>query len=163
EAARAVAERLGAPPGHAFLLTSYGRLCGLAGDVGQYLACAERAAEVAGQSDDAALAFGMHAGLAPAHPPAGRPGPAAPTAGGALGGLAEDGELREALARSTAPALCRVWWALASAYLGKVAEAQAALELLLAEEREGGLDALYGTRGFLCEVLRLRGDLPGAL
>ena len=33
--------------GHAFLLTSYGRLCGLAGDVAQYLACAERAAELA--------------------------------------------------------------------------------------------------------------------
>src|SRR5262249_11438945 len=38
--ARAVAERLHDQAGHAFLLTSYGRLCGLAGDVDQYLACA---------------------------------------------------------------------------------------------------------------------------
>src|SRR6058998_3307271 len=38
--ARAVAERLQDTAGHAFLLTSYGRLRGLAGDVGQYLACA---------------------------------------------------------------------------------------------------------------------------
>jgi tetratricopeptide (TPR) repeat protein len=37
------------------------------------------------------------------------------------------------------------------------------LEALLADEKEGGLEALYGTHGFLCEVLRLRGDLPGAL
>src|SRR5256712_333367 len=71
--------------------------------------------------------------------------------------------LREALGRSTAPAFCRIWWALASAYLGKAAEAQAGLEALLADEKEGGLEALYGTHGFLCEVLRLRGDLPGAL
>src|SRR5206468_2337884 len=45
--ARAVAERLQDTAGHAFLLASYGRLCGLAGDVGQYLACAERAIELA--------------------------------------------------------------------------------------------------------------------
>src|SRR5262249_27421223 len=109
EAARAVAERLGAPPRHAFLLTAHRRLCGLAGDVGQYLACAERAAEVAGQSDDAALAFEMHAVLAHAHLAVGRLGAARAIAGRALVGLAEDGELREALARSTAPALCRVW------------------------------------------------------
>src|SRR6185369_70187 len=64
EEARAVAERLGDPRGHAFLLTSYGRLCGLAGDVAQYLACAERAAELAEGSGDAALAFEMHAVLA---------------------------------------------------------------------------------------------------
>src|SRR5438132_834873 len=43
--ARAVAERLQDKAGHAFLLTSYGRLCGLAGEVGQYLACAERSTE----------------------------------------------------------------------------------------------------------------------
>src|SRR5438067_13408054 len=48
--ARAVAERLADTAGHAFLLTSYGRLCGLAGGVGQYLACAERAAELAAGS-----------------------------------------------------------------------------------------------------------------
>src|SRR5262249_33810233 len=39
EEARAVAERLGDAAGHAFLLTSYGRVRGLAGDVPQYLAC----------------------------------------------------------------------------------------------------------------------------
>src|SRR5262245_65890500 len=49
--ARAVAERLQDAAGHAFLLTSYGRLCGLAGDVGQYLACAERAMELADGSE----------------------------------------------------------------------------------------------------------------
>ena len=57
------------------------------------------------------------------------------------------------------PAFCRIWWALASAYLGHAADAQAGLEALLAEEEDGALHALYGTHGFLCEVLRLRGDL----
>ena len=46
---------------------------------------------------------------------------------------------------------------------GDAAEAQAALEALLAEEDDRALQALYGTHAFLCEVLRLRGDLPGAL
>jgi len=163
EEARAVAERLGDRGGHAFLLTSYGRLCGLAGDVAQYLACAERAAELAEGSDDAALAFEMHAVLAHAQLAVGRLYPARAIAERALAELARDADLREALGPSTAPALCLIWWALASAYLGKGAEAQAGLEALLAEEKEGGLDTLYGTRGFLCEVLRLRGDLPGAL
>jgi class 3 adenylate cyclase/tetratricopeptide (TPR) repeat protein len=162
EKARAVAERLGDRGGHAFLLTSYGRLCGLAGDVAQYLACAERAAELAEGSDDAALAFEMHAVLAHAELAVGRLDPARAIAERALAELA-DAELREALGRSTAPAFCRISWALASAYLGKAAEAQAGLEGLLAEEKEDGLQALYGTHGFLCEVLRLRGDLPGAL
>src|SRR5437016_4814127 len=49
--AHAVAERLQDKAGHAFLLASYGRLCGLAGDVAQYLACAERATELAEGSD----------------------------------------------------------------------------------------------------------------
>src|SRR5439155_1453424 len=53
--------------------------------------------------------------------------------------------------------------ALASAHLGRTAEAEAALEALLAEESERGLRALYGTHAILCEVLRLRGDLAGAL
>jgi adenylate cyclase len=163
EEARAVAERLGDRGGHAFLLTSYGRLCGLAGDVAQYLACAERAAELAERSDDAVLAFEMHAVLAHAQLAVGRLDPARAIAERALAELARDAELREALGRSTAPAFCRIWWALASAYLGKAAEAQAGLEALLADEKEGGLEALYGTHGFLCEVLRLRGDLPGAL
>src|SRR5439155_1366080 len=81
----------------------------------------------------------------------------------ALAELARLAGLREALGHSTAPAFCRIWWALASAYLGKTAEAQAGLEALLADEKEGGLEALYGTHGFLCEVLRLGGDLGGAL
>ena len=34
---------------------------------------------------------------------------------------------------------------------------------LLAEESDRALQALYGTHAILCEVLRLRGDLPGAL
>src|SRR5207247_10381034 len=59
EEARAVAERLGDPRGHAFLLTSYGRLCGIAGDVARYLACAERAAEVVAGMVYATLAFEM--------------------------------------------------------------------------------------------------------
>jgi predicted ATPase/class 3 adenylate cyclase len=163
EEARAVAERLEDPGGHAFLLTSYGRLCGLAGDVAQYLACAERAAELAEGSDDAALAFEMHVVLAHAQLAVGRLGPARAIAERALAERAGDPGLREALGRSTAPALCRIWWALASAYLGKLAEAQAGLEALLADDKEGGLETLYGTHGFLCEVMRLRGDLPGAL
>jgi len=163
EEARAVVERLGDRAGHAFLLTSYGRLCGLAGDVAQYLACAERAAALTEGSDDAALAFEMHAVLAHAQLAVGRLDRARAIAERALAELARDAELREALGRSTAPALCRIYWALASAYLGKAAEAQAALEALLADEKEGGFEALYGTHGFLCEVLRLRGDLPGAL
>jgi hypothetical protein len=163
EEARAVAERLGDPRGHAFLLTSYGRLCGLAGDVAQYLACAERAAAVAEGSDDAALGFEMHTVLAHAQLAVGRLDPARATAERALAELARRAELPEALGRSTAPAFCRIWWALASAYLGKAADAQAGLEALLADGKEGGLEALYGTHGFLCEVARLRGDLAGAL
>src|SRR5207244_12864170 len=157
------AERLGDRAGHAFLLTSYGRLCGLAGDVAQYLACAERAAELADGSDDPGLAFEMLAVLAHAHLAAGRLNPARAIAERALAELARDAGLREALGRSTAPAVCRIWWALASACLGNAEEAQVGLEALLADEEEGGLEALYGTHGFLCEVLRLRGDLAGAL
>ncbi|PYM37154.1 MAG: hypothetical protein DME17_08175 [Candidatus Rokuibacteriota bacterium] len=163
EEARAFVERLGDRAGHAFLLTSYGRLCGLAGDVAQYLACAERAAELAEGSDDPGLAFEMLAVLAHAHLAVGRLDPARAIAERALAELARDAELRDALGRSTAPAFCRIWWALASAYLGNAAEAQAGLETLLADEKEGGLEALYGTHGFLCEVLRLRGDLAAAL
>ena len=161
--ARAVAERLQDKAGHAFLLTSYGRLCGLAGDVGQYLACAERATELAEGSDDAVLEFEMRSVLAHAQLAVGRLAPARATAERALTEVARVAGLREAVGRSTAPGLCRVWWALASAHLGRTAEAEAALEALLAEESERALQALYGTHAFLCEVLRLRGDLPGAL
>jgi class 3 adenylate cyclase len=163
EEARAVAERLGDRRGHAFLLTSYGRLCGLAGDVAQYLACAQRAAELAEGSDDAAFAFEMRTVLAQAQLAVGRLALARATAAQALAELAQDPDLQSALGRSTAPAFCRIWWAVASAYLGAAAEAQASLEGLLAEEKEDGLQALYGTHGFLCDVLRLRGDLAGAL
>jgi adenylate cyclase len=161
EAAGAVAERLRDPRGHAFLLTSYGRLCGLAGDVAQYLACAARAAALAEDCDSATLAFEMHAVLAHAQLAVGRLDLARATAARALDDLGRDGDLREALGHSTAPAFCRIWWAMASAYLGHAKEAQTALEDLLATE--GGLVALYGTHGFLCEVLRLRGDLPSSL
>jgi tetratricopeptide (TPR) repeat protein len=129
--------------------------------VAQYLACAERAAQLAEGSEDAALAFEMHAVLAHAQLAVGRLDPARAIAERALAELARVPGLRGALARSTAPALCRIWWALSSAYLGQVADARAGLEALLADE--GGLAALYGTHGFLCEVLRLGGDLAGAL
>src|SRR6059036_3783624 len=160
--ARAVAERLADKAGHAFLLTSYGRLCGLAGDVGQYLACAERATEFA-EGSDAVFEFEMRSVLAHAQLAVGRLAPARATAEHALTEVARVAGLREAVGRSTAPGLCRVWWALASAHLGRTAEAEAALEALLAEESERALQALYGTHAILCEVLRLRGDLPGAL
>src|SRR5438128_1021437 len=160
--ARAVAERLQDKAGHAFLLTSYGRLCGLAGDVGQYLACAERATEFA-EGSDAVFEFEMRSVLAHAQLAVGRLAPARATAERALTEVAQVAGLREAVGRSTAPGLCRVWWALASAHLGRTAEAEAALEALLGEESERALQALYGTHAILCEVLRLRGDLPGAL
>jgi class 3 adenylate cyclase/tetratricopeptide (TPR) repeat protein len=160
--AGAVAERLQDRAGHAFLLTSYGRLCGLAGDVTQYLACAERATELADGSG-AMFEFEMRAVLAHAQLALGRLAAARATAERALTDVAQAAGLREAVGRSTAPALCRVWWALASAHLGRAAEAEAALQGLLAEESEPALQALYGTHAFLCEVLRLRGDLPGAL
>jgi class 3 adenylate cyclase len=163
EEARAVAERLGNPAGHAFLLTSYGRLCGVAGDVARYLDCAERAADLAEASDDAALAFEMETVLAHARLAVGRLDPARAGAERALAGLARAAWLRDALERSTAPVFCRIWWALASAYLGRASEAQAGLEALLADEPAGALQALYGTHGFLSEVLRLRGDVAGAL
>jgi class 3 adenylate cyclase len=163
EEARGRAERLGDRAGHAFLLSSYGRLRGLAGDVGEYFACAERAAELAAASDDAVLAFEMSVVRAHAHLAVGRLRSARDLAGRALAAIAADRDLERALARSTAPALCRIWWALASAYLGDAAGAQAALEELLADSEEGRLGALYGTHGFLCEVLRLRGDLANAL
>jgi class 3 adenylate cyclase len=160
--ARAVAERLEDGAGHAFLLTSYGRLCGLAGDVAQYLACTERATELA-EGSGAMFEFEMRSVLAHAQLAVGRLASARDTAERALIEVARIAGLREALGRSTAPALCSVWWALASAHLGHPAEAEAALEALLAEESQPALQALYGTHPFLCEVLRLRGDLPGAL
>jgi tetratricopeptide (TPR) repeat protein len=160
--ARAVAERLEDRAGHAFLLTSYGRLCGLAGDVEQYLACAERATQLAAGSD-ALFEFEMRAVLSHAQLAAGRLAPARATAERALTEIARVAELQAAVERSTAPGLCHVWWALASVHLGHEAEAEAALRALLDEESEGALQALYGTHAFLCEVLRLRGDLPGAL
>jgi class 3 adenylate cyclase/DNA-binding IscR family transcriptional regulator len=160
--ARAVAERLRDKAGHAFLLSSYGRLCGLAGDVGQYLACAERATELA-EGSDGILEFEMRAVLAHAQLAVGRLASARATAEGALAELARVPGLREAVGRSTAPGLCRVWWALATAHLGNPAEAEAVLQALLAEESEGALPTLYGTHAFLCEVLRLRGDLPAAV
>jgi len=160
--ARAVAERLHDKAGHAFLLTSYGRLCGLAGDVGQYLACAERATELA-EGSDAVVEFEMDSVLAHAQLAVGRLASARATAGRALTEVAQVAGLRQAVGRSTALGLCRVWWALASAHLGRAAEAQAALEAFLVEEDDRALQALYGTNAVLCEVLRLRGDLPGAL
>src|SRR5207249_11190806 len=69
--ARAVAERLQDKAGHAFLLTSYGRLCGLAGEVGQYLACAERATELA-EGFDGVFEFEMRSVLAHAQLAVGR-------------------------------------------------------------------------------------------
>src|SRR5206468_4082504 len=80
----------------------------------------------------------------------GRLASARTTAAHALAELARVAGLREAVGHSTAPALCRTWWELASVYLGHAAEAQAALEALLAEESDSGLQALYGTHGFLC-------------
>jgi predicted ATPase/class 3 adenylate cyclase len=160
--ARGVAERLADKAGHAFLLTSYGRLCGLAGDVGQYLACAERATELA-EGSDAVFEFEMHSVLAHAQLAVGRLAAARATAERALTEIEQVAGLREALGSSTAPGFCRVWWALASAHLGRTAEAEAALQALLAEESDRALQALYGTHAFLCEVLRLRGDVPGAL
>jgi class 3 adenylate cyclase/tetratricopeptide (TPR) repeat protein/DNA-binding IscR family transcriptional regulator len=160
--ARAVAERLADKAGHAFLLASYGRLCGLAGDVKEYVACAERATELA-EGSDAVFAFEMRSVLAHAQLALGRLAAARVTAERALTELARIAGLREALGRSTAPALCRVWWALASAHLARTTEAEAALQALLAEESDRALQALYGTHAFLCEVLRLRGDLSGAL
>jgi len=158
--ARTVAERLQDTAGHAFLLTSYGRLCGLAGDVGQYLACAERAAELA-EGSDATFEFEMRSVLTHAQLAVGRLAAAHATAERALSELAGVAGLREALGDSTAPGLCLVWWALASAHLGDSAQAEAALQALLAEGSE--LQVLYGTHAFLCEVLRLRGDRSGAL
>ena len=105
----------------------------------------------------------MRSVLAHAQLAVGRLAPARATAERALAEVAQVAGLREAIGRSTAPGLCRVWWALASAHLGRTAEAEAALQALLAEESEPALQALYGTHAFLCEVLRLRGDLPGAL
>jgi tetratricopeptide (TPR) repeat protein len=160
--ARAVAERLQDKAGHAFLLTSYGRLCGLAGDVSQYLACAERATALA-EGADAVFEFEMRSVLAHAQLGVGRLAAAQATAERALADVARVAGLREALAHSTAPGLCRMWWALASAHLGRTAPAEAALQALLAEESHVAVQALYGTHAFLCEVLRLRGDLPAAL
>jgi class 3 adenylate cyclase/tetratricopeptide (TPR) repeat protein len=160
--ARAVAERLHDRAGHAFLLTSYGRLCGLAGDVGQYLTCAELATDLA-EGSGTMFEFEMRSVLAHAQLAVGRLAPARATAGSALTEIARVVELREAVERSTAPGLCRVWWALASAHLGHTAEAETTLLALLAEDSDPALQVLYGTHAFLCEVLRLRGDLPGAL
>jgi len=100
--------------------------------------------------------------LAHAQLAVGRLAAARATAEHALTEVARVAGLPETVGRSTAFGLCRVWWALATAHLGRTAEAGAALQALLSEE-EGALQALYGTHAFLCEVLRMRGDLPGAL
>src|SRR5438445_368935 len=118
--ARAVAERLQDKAGHAFLLTSYGRLCGLAGDVGQYLACAERATEFA-EGSDAVFEFEMRSVLAHAQLAVGRLAPARATAERALTEVAQVAGLREGVGRSTAPGLCRVWWAPARVLWGSLA------------------------------------------
>src|SRR5207253_3752532 len=83
------------------------------------------------------LAVEMHAVLAHAQLAVGRLEPARAIAERALDELARLAGLREAVGRSTAPAFCRIWWALASAYLGNAAEAQAGLEALLADEKDG--------------------------
>ncbi|HZP36120.1 MAG TPA: adenylate/guanylate cyclase domain-containing protein [Methylomirabilota bacterium] len=162
EEARAVAERLRDDAGHAFLLASYGRLCGMAGDVARYLDCAERAGRLA-EGADALFALEMRSVLAHAQLGAGRLALARATAERALVDIAQAEPLREAVARSTAPALCRVWWALASAHLGQSARARAALLALLDEEPDPALQTLYGTHAVLCEVLRLGADVPAAL
>jgi Tfp pilus assembly protein PilF len=115
------------------------------------------------EGSGAMFEFEMRSVLAHAQLAVGRLAPARATAEGALTDIAHVAELRDAVERSTAPGLCRVWWALASAHLGRPADAETALRALLAEENEGALQALYGTHAFLCEVLRLRGDVPGAL
>ena len=159
--AHAIAERLADKAGHAFLLTSYGRLCGLAGDVGQYLACAERATALA-EGTDPVLEFEMRSVLAHAELAVGRLAPARrpPSASGRgrAGGrpAGGDGELHRTRA------VPRVVGA-GGAHLGRTAKAEAALEALLVEDSEPALQALYGTHAFLGEVLHLRGDLPGAL
>jgi tetratricopeptide (TPR) repeat protein len=107
--------------------------------------------------------FEMRSVLTHAQLAVGRLAAARATAEHALTELEQVVGLREALGPSTAPGLCRVWWALASAHLGRTAEAEAALQALVAEEKERVLQALYGTHAFLCEVLRLRDDLTGAL
>src|SRR5262249_52343411 len=142
--------------------SSYGRLCGLAGDVAQYLACAERATELA-EGSDPVLEFEMRSVLAHAQLAVGHLAPARATAERALTDVARVAGLREAVGRSTAPTLCRVWWAVATAHLGHTADAEAVLQALLAEDSDRALHALYGTHAFMCEVLRLRDDLPGAL
>src|SRR5262249_58525092 len=125
--------------GDAFVLTSYGRLRGLAGDVRQYLSCAERAAELAQEADDAVLEFEMRSVLAHAELAVGHLAAARATAQHALTELGRIDGLREAVGRSTAPALCRTWWALASAYLGHTAEARAPLEPPLSPQRASHL------------------------
>src|SRR3989441_12932051 len=95
----------------------------------------------------------MRSVLAHAQLAVGRLAPARATAERALTEVAQVAGLREAVGRSTAPGLCRVWWALASAHLGRTAEAEAALEALLAEESERALQALYGTHAILCEEI----------
>src|SRR5262249_30217999 len=112
-----------------------------AGDVGQYLACAERATELA-EGSDAMFEFEMRSVLAHAQLAVGRIALARATAERALAGIARVAGLAEAIRSATAPGLCRVWWALASAHLGRTVEAEAALQALLSEESEPALQAL---------------------
>jgi hypothetical protein len=106
--------------------------------------------------------FEMRSVLAHAQLGVGRLAAARATAERALNDIERVAGLREVVRRSTAFGLCRVWWALATAHHGRTAEADGALQTLLAEESEPALHALYGTHAFLCEVARLRGDVPGA-
>src|SRR5262249_33516981 len=118
EQARGAAELLREPAGRSFLLLSYGRLRGLAGDVPTYLACARAAAALAGNSEDEALLFETCAVLAHAELAAGHLTTAREIAAQALGAISAESELARRLGRSTAPALCHIWWCFASAQLG---------------------------------------------
>src|SRR5438046_876302 len=134
--ARAVAERLADKAGHAFLLTSYGRLRGLAGDVGQYLACAERATEFADGSD-AVFEFEMRSVLAHAQLAVGRLAPARATAERALTAATSVLERALALARNRRTALWyepRILATLADAKLA--AGDRSGARALLSEARE---------------------------
>ena len=163
EEARAVAERLGDRAGHAFLLMSYGRLCGLAGDVAQYLACAERAAELADgiRRRGARVRDARRAGARAARrrPPRSRAGHRRASPRRARAGR----RLREALGRSTAPPSVVSGGRWPAPTWGRRPTLRPAWKRSSPTRRRGDSQALYGTHGFLCEVLRLRGDLAGAL
>ena len=160
--ARAVAEQLQDKAGHAFLLTLTDACAGSRATCGS-ISCVRSAPPSSPRDRTPMFEFEMRSVLAHAQLAVGRLAPARATAERALAEVARAAGLREEVGRSTAPGLCRVWWALASAHLGRPPRLRPACKRSSPRRASPHSTPSTERTAFLGEVLRLRGDLPGAL